>query len=224
MFDEYIGKYIVVKAYSDGYKEHIFRGILESVKQSIHNNEIIYHLHFSDGRKESAMMLKIVDIKVIGDSDKDKFSNFYKYNNPFAADVENYSDCGTTNNRPRDLYLPPKKEIMKVKVQTIIEAAEKALEKAKIEYKAKLSESLDKYKQEYAIFIEVAESWKGLDNLVAPSFYSPKNPIPQIERDLRILNALAESEVEVNSNISSFVDTSDTITNLFKRYVVNQNV
>lgn len=114
-----------------------------------------------------------------------------------------------------------KKEFMKVKVQTIIEAAEKALAKAKTEYKAKLSESLGKYMKESALFIEVAESWEGLDNLVAPRFCTPKNPIPQIERDLRILNALAEPEVEVNSDNNCVAH--DSLTQLFRKYVVRQD-
>lgn len=177
---------------------------------------------------------------------KAKFDKFYDYIHDSPANPKKYLSCGTqiltdsfgnsvrlecTKSNTLSLKDYPtnhhishtitKKETMKVKVQVIIEAAEKALEKAKTEYKTKLSENLSKYKQEYAIFIEVAESWDGLDNLVAPSFYSPKNPIPQIERDLRILNALAEPEAEVNSDNNCVAH--DSLTQLFRKYVVRQD-
>lgn len=238
MFDEYIGKHIKIECTRKG-KPRTIEGVLVSYcsNHNVHPNTL-YSLNFGNMFYENVHFSKIIKIDIVESSanqtlmhllpdfwisadDRSWQSCKDKFNNPFAADVENYSDCGTTNNRPRDLYVPPKKEIMKVKVQVIIEAAEKALVVATEKYRVKFDKSLTQYTADVEEFL--ATDFSNVANVIAPIFQGVRNDTPLIKQDLRILNALAESEVEVHSNISSFVATSDTITNLFKQYVVNQN-
>jgi hypothetical protein len=142
MFEDKTGKKLLISFYKRD-KMYFHTGILESVKIGgcAIPPDTLYHLKFKEGEWLNLLVSKVVDVKVIDESaNGEKFKDFLGDNTNFKplkfqypANDKNYANCGTFDNRPRDLQLPYvpynnpfKKEIMKVKVQTIIEAAIKS--------------------------------------------------------------------------------------------------
>lgn len=205
MFSKFLNKNTIVQFYKQGSPKTL-HGLLRDARQSTQNGEILWHLQFPTGN-ETIMESRLISI------------NIEQY--PFSFDSPTISVVSHTDTRPRGMYLTlgtedtgilTKKElIMKVKVQTLIDAVQRTLAIKEAKYAEAFAKNLADYKAAVDKFLSAIVVDKCS---ISPHFVIVLNNLTKIKTDLRTLQALSDDELEVNLKGVSFID------NIFIKYIV----